>query len=102
MENLTEEQIAVHLKNFADWSLSGNAIERKFSFKNFLRAMWFVNAVGYIAEAMNHHPDIAIHYNEVTLRIWTHDTGGITERDFRLIKSIDAMQAQESRKVVGQ
>jgi 4a-hydroxytetrahydrobiopterin dehydratase len=94
MENLTEEQIAEKLQSLAGWSLAGNALERTFVFKNFLRAMWFVNAVGYIAEAMNHHPDIAIHYNEVTLRIWTHVTGGITERDFRLAHSIDAMQAQ--------
>lgn len=94
MENLSEEQIADKLQALAGWSLAGNALERKFVFKNFLRAMWFVNAVGYIAEAMNHHPDIAIHYNEVTLRIWTHVTGGITERDFRLAHSIDAMQAQ--------
>ena len=94
MENLSEEQIADKLQSLAGWSLAGNALERKFVFKNFLRAMWFVNAVGYIAEAMNHHPDISIHYNEVTLRIWTHVTGGITERDFRLAHSIDAMQAQ--------
>ena len=94
MENLSEEQIVDKLQSLAGWSLAGNALERKFVFKNFLRAMWFVNAVGYIAEAMNHHPDIAIHYNEVTLRIWTHVTGGITERDFRLAHSIDAMQVQ--------
>ena len=94
MENLSEEQIADKLQSLAGWSFADNALERKFVFKNFLRAMWFVNAVGYIAEAMNHHPDIAIHYNEVTLRIWTHVTGGITERDFRLAHSIDAMQAQ--------
>lgn len=94
MENLSEEQIVDKLQSLAGWSLAGNALERKFVFKNFLRAMWFVNAVGYIAEAMNHHPDISIHYNEVTLRIWTHVTGGITERDFRLAHSIDAMQAQ--------
>ena len=94
MENLSEEQIAEKLQSLAGWSLADNALERKFVFKNFLRAMWFVNAVGYIAEAMNHHPDIAIHYNEVTLRIWTHVTGGITERDFRLAHNIDAMQSQ--------
>ncbi len=97
MENLTEEQIAEHLKSLAGWSFAGNAIERHFDFKNFLRAMWFVNAVGYIAEAMNHHPDITIHYNQVTLRIWTHDTGGLTERDFRLAQNIDDMQAQETK-----
>ena len=92
MERLTEEQIEERLCSRESWSLIGNAIERTFVFKNFLRAMWFVNAVGYIAESMNHHPDFFIHYNRVTLKLWTHDAGGLTERDFLLAEKIDAMQ----------
>jgi len=46
-----------------------------------------VNRVGELAEAENHHPDIAIHYNRVTLRWWTHTAGGITDRDRELAET---------------
>ena len=97
MEKLTREQIEERVQQTAGWSLVDNTIEREFVFKNFLRAMWFVNAVGYIAEAMNHHPDFIIHYNHVTLKLWTHDASGLTERDFLLAKKINAMQMEEMK-----
>ena len=58
-----------------------SALERTFQLENFVEALAFVNRVGELAEAENHHPDIAIHYNRVTLRWWTHTAGGITDRD---------------------
>lgn len=61
-----------------------NALERTFSFGGFREELAFVNRVGELAEAENHHPDIAIHYNRVTLRWWTHTAGGITDRDREL------------------
>ena len=66
------------------WSEVDDALERTFSFAGFLEALAFVNRVGELAEAENHHPDIAIHYREVTLRWWTHTAGGITDRDREL------------------
>ena len=63
------------------WSEVDGALERTFKLENFVDALAFVNRVGELAEAENHHPDIAIHYNKVTLRWWTHTAGGITERD---------------------
>jgi 4a-hydroxytetrahydrobiopterin dehydratase len=66
------------------WSESEGALERTFTFENFREALAFVNQVGELAEAESHHPDIAIHYNRVTLRWWTHSAGGITERDREL------------------
>lgn len=63
------------------WSEVDGALERTFQFENFVAALAFVNRVGDLAEAENHHPDIAIHYNRVTLRWWTHTAGGITDRD---------------------
>jgi len=66
------------------WSEIENALERTFALRDFREALAFVNRVGELAEAENHHPDIAIHYNKVTLRWWTHTAGGITDRDVEL------------------
>ncbi len=97
MQKLRDEEIDQRLKRLKGWAHLENTIEKTYHFKNFLRAMWFVNAVGYIAESMNHHPDIAIHYNEVTLTNWTHVADGLTEFDFKLAEKIDAMM-EESMK----
>jgi 4a-hydroxytetrahydrobiopterin dehydratase len=66
------------------WDEVDNALERTFELGNFVEALAYVNRVGQLAEAENHHPDIAIHYNKVTLRWWTHTAGGITDRDREL------------------
>lgn len=92
---LNEEEINERLAGLRGWSKVENWIEKKYRFKNFLRAMFFVNAVAYIAESVNHHPDIIIHYNEVTLRNWTHVANAITERDFWLAEKIDAFVDDE-------
>lgn len=66
------------------WEEVDRALERTFTFDDFRAALDFVNHVGELAESENHHPDIAIHYNKVTLRWWTHTAGGITDRDREL------------------
>ena len=68
----------------AAWAEVDKALERTFTFDGFRDALTFVNRVGDLAEAENHHPDIAIDYNRVTLRWWTHTAGGITDRDREL------------------
>jgi 4a-hydroxytetrahydrobiopterin dehydratase len=73
------------------WSESEGALERTFAFKDFREALDFVNEVGALAEAENHHPDIAINYNKVTLRWWTHTAGGITDRDRELAEKTSAL-----------
>ncbi len=88
---LTEEEIKERLTRLSGWSRAGNRIEKKYEFKNFLRAMSFVNAVACLAESVNHHPDILVCYNQVTLRNWTHTAGGITEYDFALAEKIDSL-----------
>jgi 4a-hydroxytetrahydrobiopterin dehydratase len=66
------------------WSEVDRALEREFTFDDFRAALAFVNRVGDLAEAENHHPDISVSYNRVTLRWWTHTAGGITDRDREL------------------
>jgi 4a-hydroxytetrahydrobiopterin dehydratase len=73
------------------WDEVDKALERTFSFEDFRGALGFVNRVGELAEAENHHPDIAIHYNRVTLRWWTHTVGGITDRDRELAAKTTAL-----------
>ena len=73
------------------WTEVDDALERTFEFASFVDALAFVNRVGEVAEDENHHPDIAIHYNRVTLRWWTHTAGGITDRDRTLAERSDAL-----------
>lgn len=73
------------------WSEVNDALERTFVFESFEEALAFVNRVGELAEAENHHPDIAISYDRVTLRWWTHTAGGITDRDRELAERSAAL-----------
>jgi 4a-hydroxytetrahydrobiopterin dehydratase len=68
----------------AGWNEVDGALEREFELPSFADAIAFVNRVAELAEAENHHPDIAISYKRVTLRWTTHSAGGITERDREL------------------
>lgn len=68
------------------WSEVDHALERTFELGSFREALAFVNRVGELAEAEDHHPDISISYKRVTLRWWTHTAGGVTERDEELAR----------------
>ncbi|HSF61743.1 MAG TPA: 4a-hydroxytetrahydrobiopterin dehydratase [Gaiellaceae bacterium] len=78
------------------WSEVDGALERTFQLANFVDALAFVNRVGELAEAENHHPDIAIHYDRVTLRWWTHTAGGITDRDRDLAEKTNELASGQS------
>ena len=73
------------------WSLSRGALRCEFVFEGFKQALQFVNRVGDLAEAADHHPDIDIRYSRVRLALSTHDAGGITEKDFALAAAIDRL-----------
>jgi 4a-hydroxytetrahydrobiopterin dehydratase len=64
---------------------------REYTFKDFARAIKFINKVAEIAEGENHHPDIHVHYNKVKLVLWTHDLGGLSENDFILAAKLDGL-----------
>ncbi|HEY7588082.1 MAG TPA: 4a-hydroxytetrahydrobiopterin dehydratase [Thermoplasmata archaeon] len=86
---LAEEEIRTHLADIPDWHREGKSLTRNWTFEDFLSALAFINKVGRLAEAENHHPDIYNSWNRVTLALTTHDAGGLTEKDFRLAKKID-------------
>lgn len=73
------------------WTRQGDWLEKELTFADFGAAMAFVNAVADLAEERNHHPDIAISWNRVTLRLTTHDRGGLTDLDFDLARAVDAL-----------
>jgi 4a-hydroxytetrahydrobiopterin dehydratase len=68
------------------WKERDGALEREFAFESFADAIAFVNRVADLAEAKDHHPDIAVSYRRVTLRWTTHSAGRITERDHELAR----------------
>jgi 4a-hydroxytetrahydrobiopterin dehydratase len=88
---LTEGEIRNRLAEVPKWTREGNAIARTWEFEDFPPALAFINQVGALAEAMNHHPDIVNSWNKVTLTLTTHDRGGLTDLDFEIAKRIDAL-----------
>lgn len=88
---LSQNEINQVLKTLPGWTARDNSIERVFEFKDFAGAMEFVNRVATAAEAANHHPDILINYNRVTLRLSSHDSGGVTQRDVRMAAKINEL-----------
>jgi 4a-hydroxytetrahydrobiopterin dehydratase len=75
----------------AGWTNEGRALVRVFDRKNFDGSIAFVNAVAAEANRLDHHPDIAISWNRVTVRTWSHDVGAITERDVALANAINML-----------
>ena len=82
MGTLTAEQARLRLASIPGWQLQADAIQRRFTFRDFPEAVSFVVRVGFAAEAVDHHPDILINYQRVTLTFSTHSEGGLTEKDF--------------------
>ncbi len=78
------------LREIPDWSIvAGRTLHREFRFPDFARALAFVNEVGALAEAANHHPDVRLSWGKVSLDLSTHDVGGLSENDFVLAARID-------------
>ena len=86
---LSDPEIQQALQNLPGWKRNGIALERTLQFGNFVQAMDCVNQIAEAAEAVNHHPDIHISYNQVTLVLVSHDSGGITQRDVRMAGKIN-------------
>ena len=76
------------MENVPGWENNGKEITRTYKFKDFAEAMAFVNKVGGLAEAADHHPDIDIRWNKVKLTLSTHSAGGLTAKDFALARQI--------------
>lgn len=86
---LTDSEVEQALQTIPGWSKRDNSVQRVLQFSNFITAMKFVNEVAVVAESANHHPDICISYNKVTLSLLSHDSGGVTQRDMRMAVKIN-------------
>ncbi len=75
------------------WRLIDGALEKSFRFKDFHHSIGFVNAVAFIANAENHHPDLAVSFSQCTVRFNTHDVNGISATDFLCASKVDALLA---------
>jgi 4a-hydroxytetrahydrobiopterin dehydratase len=94
---LTPTEIVTRLAGAPDWKLTGDgadvAIEKTYSFANYYETMSFVNAVAFVANAQDHHPDLSVHYNRCVVRFNTHDVKGLSETDFECAAQVDALLA---------
>jgi len=96
MPALTSEQVSLKLKAIPEWSVKAQSLCRTFKFDGFLTSIAFVRRVAKRAEKNQHHPDIDIRYDQVTLTLTTHDEGGITANDFTLAAHCDEIFAKFS------
>ncbi|HIK27721.1 MAG: 4a-hydroxytetrahydrobiopterin dehydratase [Oscillatoriaceae bacterium SKW80] len=88
---LSENEIKAELEKITGWSVEGKKLQRTWTLSNFVEAIAFVNKLVEPSEKAGHHPDIEISYNKVTVKLTTHDAGGLTEKDFQLAKVISEL-----------
>jgi 4a-hydroxytetrahydrobiopterin dehydratase len=88
---LSDAEIEDKLAGLSGWERSGEAIEKSFQRGDFVGSVKFVSSLVEPAEEMNHHPDVAISWDMVTVTISTHSEGGLTAADFELAAKIDAL-----------
>ena len=90
-EMLSEQQATELMASVPDWTLGDDLISREFKFEDIRGSMAFSESVVDLAEEQEHHPDIYISFNHVTLVLSTHKVGGLTQADFTLAEAIDRL-----------
>ena len=94
MAVLSAEQVAERLKALPEWRAEGDAIVREYTFDGgFMGSIGFVNRLAAAAEVADHHPDLAINWNKVTVTFSTHSQGGVTEKDLEMAAEADRLAA---------
>jgi 4a-hydroxytetrahydrobiopterin dehydratase len=84
-------EIAERLQALNGWAIRDGMLAKTYGFADFVLAVDFVNRLAVVAEAQNHHPDLTVEWGKVTVRLISHDVGGLTTRDFRLAAALDAL-----------
>ena len=92
---LSAPQIVAKLADIPGWTFDGDganvAIQKTFRFVNYLETISFVNAVAFVAERHDHHPDMSVHFNRCVVRFNTHDVHGISSTDIECAIEVDAL-----------
>ena len=91
MSLLPDDEVAAFVDEHPDWSWADQSISRTYALAGFEEAIAFVNRVAEAAEDADHHPDIDIRWNKVTLTLSTHSAGGITAKDIHLAQQADGL-----------
>ncbi|HKO37858.1 MAG TPA: 4a-hydroxytetrahydrobiopterin dehydratase [Solirubrobacterales bacterium] len=91
MALLSDSEIEQKLGGLAGWERAGDAIRKSFKRDGFVGSVRFVSSLVEPAEGMNHHPDVSVSWDTVTVTISTHSEGGLTTADFELAEKIDAL-----------
>ena len=91
MKKYSDIEIQTAIKTLNNWILNEDKIEKQFQFKDFSEALAFIVRIGVLAEKQNHHPELYNVYNKVTIALTTHDVNGLSDKDFLLANSIDAI-----------
>ena len=91
MDLLSDEEITSALAGLPRWTRAGDSITLNVELADFRAAILYVGAVAYLAEQANHHPDITVRWNQVTLTLSTHSAGGLTSADTALAGRISAL-----------
>lgn len=89
MSKLSPDEISQHMESLHGWTRQGETLTKTYKLVGFPAAIAFVTQIGFLAEAAEHHPDIDIRYNKVTLTLTTHDVGGLSVKDFMLAAAAD-------------
>jgi 4a-hydroxytetrahydrobiopterin dehydratase len=91
MARLNDEEIDERLQDLDGWERHGEAIRKHYEGDDFASSVALVNRLTPVAEEMNHHPDLEVSWNKVTVTISTHSEGGLTSNDFELARRIDGV-----------
>lgn len=89
MKKLNEQEINEHLKELSNWEFVDNAIETSLEFESFKDCFTIMCRIAFEVEAQNHHPEWYNVYNRLSIRLTTHDAGGVSEKDFKLARTIE-------------
>ena len=95
MKTYNESEAQEQLASLEDWEFIEDGIEKSYEFDDFISAFSFMTIVAMFAEKANHHPDWNNVYNQVNIRLSTHEAGGVTDKDFDLAKAIDGYVSEE-------
>lgn len=89
MKKLSEEEIQEKLKDLDGWTYAKQAIHTSFQFQNFKEAFTVMTRIAFEAEAQEHHPNWGNVYNQLEISLSTHDADGVTEKDFKMARTIE-------------